>query len=85
MRVMNKPKVHLISLAQLNQKLDEEAKRLVREKEEGIAKYVSKKASLEGKSTLVFKKKDGTEITLSFRLNENDNLRFAYKKQFTSS
>ena len=79
---MNKPKVSLISLKELNQKLDEEAKRLVRAKEEGIAKYISKKANLKGNSTVVFKKKDGTEITLSFRLNENDNLRFAYEKRF---
>ncbi len=79
---MNKPRVHLISLKELNQKLDDEAKRLVRAKEEGIAKYVSKKANLKGNSTVVFKKKDGTEITLSFRLNENDNLRFAYEKRF---
>jgi hypothetical protein len=73
----------LISLSQLNQKLDQEAKRLVREKEDGIAKYISKKASLEGNSTMVFKKKDKTEVTLAFRLNENDNLRFAYEKRFT--
>lgn len=79
---MNKPKVSLISLKELNQKLDIEAKRLVLAKEEGIAKYVSKKANLKGNSTVVFKKKDGTEITLSFRLNENNNLRFAYEKRF---
>lgn len=79
---MNKPKVHIISLKELNRKLDEEAKRLVKTKEEGIAKYISKKANLKGNSTIVFKKKDGTEIKLSFRLNENDNLRFAYEKRF---
>jgi hypothetical protein len=78
---MNQPSKHPISLAELNLKLDQEAKRLVREKEDGIAKYVRKKANLEGNSTLVFKKKDGTEVTLSFRLNENDNLRFAYEKR----
>jgi len=76
---MNQPSKHPISLAELNLKLDQEAKRLVREKEDGIAKYVRKKANLEGNSILVFKKKDGKEVTLSFRLNENDNLRFAYE------
>lgn len=79
---MNKPKTFPISLKELNQKLDVEAKRLVLAKEEGIVKYVSKKANLKGNSTLAFKKKDGTEITLSFRLNENNNLRFAYEKRF---
>lgn len=79
---MNKPKALPISIKELNQKLNEEAKRLVRAKEEGIAKYISKKANLKGNSTVVFKKKDGTEITLSFRLNENNNLRFAYEKRF---
>lgn len=72
-----------ITLVQLNRKLDEEAKRLVREKEDGISKYISKKASLEGNSTMVFEKKDKTKIELAFRLNENDNLRFAYEKRFT--
>ncbi len=80
--MLRKPKAHLISLAGLNQKLEQEAKRLVREKEGGIAKYVRKKANLTGNSMLVFKKKDGTKIVLSFRLNENDNLRFAYEKRF---
>lgn len=79
---MNKSKLPPISIEELNQKLDNEAKFLVRLKEEGIAKYVSKKANLKGNSTLVFEKKDGTKLTLSFRLNEDNNLRFAYDKRF---
>ena len=81
---MNKPtKTYIpITLEQLNQKLDEEAKRIVREKEGGVAKYVSKQAHLGKNSTLVFTKKDGTKVTMSFRLNENDNLRLAYEKRF---
>lgn len=82
---MNKSKRLPISLEELNQKLDNEAKFLVREKEEGIAKYVSKKANLKGNSTLVFKKKDGTKLTLYFRLNKDNNLRFAYDKRFIHS
>ncbi|MEK7187260.1 MAG: hypothetical protein AAB691_00235 [Patescibacteria group bacterium] len=73
-----------ISLPELNQKLEEEAKRLVRDKEDGIVKYVSKKASLEGNSKIVFKKKDKSEVVLSFRLNENNNLRLAYEERFTN-
>lgn len=83
--MIKKPTIHVITLAQLNKKLDQEAKRLVREKEGGIEKFVSKKADLEGNSTLIFKKKDGSKVTLSFRLNENDNLRFAYEKRFTEN
>ena len=79
---MNKPKVLPITLAELNQKLNDEAKRLVREKEGGITKLVSKKANLKGNSTLIFKKKDGAEVILSFRVNENGNLRFAYDKRY---
>jgi hypothetical protein len=80
---MNKSKTPPISITELNQKLDEEAKRLVREREGGITKFVSKKANLKGNSTLVFIKKGGEKLTLSFRLNENNNLRFAYDKKFT--
>jgi len=71
-----------ISIEELNQKLDNEARLLVRLKDEGIAKYVSKKANLKGNSTLVFEKKDGTKLTMSFRLNEDNNLRLAYDKRF---
>ena len=83
-KIMNKPtKIYIpITLEQLNQKLDEEAKRIVREKEGGVAKYVSKQAHLGKNSTLVFTKKDGTKVTMSFRLNENDNLMLAYEKRF---
>lgn len=79
---MNKSKTPPISLEELNQKLDNEAKFLVRIKDEGIAKYISKKANLKGDSTLLFKKKDGTKLTMSFRLNEDNNLRLAYDKRF---
>lgn len=79
---MNKPKLPPISLKELNQKLDAEAKLLLREKEKGIVKYVSKKANLKGNSVLIFNKEDGTKITISFRLNEDNNLRFAYDKRF---
>ncbi|MBT9151199.1 MAG: hypothetical protein DDT40_01387 [candidate division WS2 bacterium] len=82
---MNKSKISPISIEELNQKLDAEAKLLIREKERGIAKYVGKKANLKGNSTLVFKKKDGTKITMFFRLNEDNNLRFAYDKRFIHS
>mgnify|MGYP001566161607 CR=1 FL=1 len=80
---MNRPKNHHVSLEELNQKLEQEAKRLVREKEEGIVKYVSKKVNLEGNSSMIFKDKSGAEVTLSFRLNESGDLRFAYEKEFS--
>ncbi len=50
---MNKPtKTYIpITLEQLNQKLDEEARRIVREKEGGVAKYVGKQAHLGKNST----------------------------------
>lgn len=76
---MNTPRNHPVSLEELNQKLEQEAKRLVREKEDGIAKYISKKAVLGGNSSLVFRNKDGAKVTLSFRLNKDGNLRFAYE------
>ncbi|MBI2635629.1 MAG: hypothetical protein HYW79_03790 [Parcubacteria group bacterium] len=76
---MNKPKFLPVSLKELNQKLDVEAKRLVLAKEEGIVKFVSKKANLAGNSRLVFKNKNKVTITLFFRLNKDGNLRFAYE------
>mgnify|MGYP001614730182 FL=1 len=76
---MNKPKFLPVSLKELNQKLDVEAKRLVLAREEGIVKFVSKKANLLGNSRLVFKNKDSVTITLFFRLNKDGNLRFAYE------
>lgn len=76
---MNKPKFQLVSLKELNQKLDVEAKRLVLAREEGIVKFISKKANLAGNSRLVFKNKDSVTITMFFRLNKDGNLRFAYE------
>jgi len=76
---MNKPKNQPVSLRELNQKLDIEARRIVREKEESIVKYISKKANMSGNSTMVFRNRDGVEVTLSFRLNKDGNLRFAYE------
>lgn len=73
-----------VSLTELNQKLDVEAKRLVREKEEGIVKYVSKEANLNGNSRMVFKTRNGEEMTMSFRLNVDGNIRLAYEEQRTS-
>ncbi|MEK7093955.1 MAG: hypothetical protein AAB903_01275 [Patescibacteria group bacterium] len=72
-----------ISITELNQKLSEEAKRIVKDKEDDIVKYVSKKASLTGNSTMIFKKRDKSEVILAFRLNENNNLRLAYEKSLT--
>lgn len=79
---MTKFKKHNVSLEELKQKLDAEAKRLVREKEEGIVKYVNKEAVLEGNSKMIFKTENGEEVTLSFRLNQDGNLRFAHEKRF---
>ena len=76
---MNRSKFLPVSIKELNQKLDIEAERLVRVQEDGIVKFVSKKANLTGNSRLVFKKENGVIVTLSFRLNENGNLRFAYE------
>lgn len=76
---MNKSKFLPVSLKELNQKLDIEAKRLVLAREEGIVKFVSKKANLLGNSRLVFKNKDSMTVTMFFRLNKDGNLRFAYE------
>ncbi len=70
-----------VSLVELNQKLDIEAKRLVRDREEGIVKYVSKVANLNGNSRMVFKTRSGDEVTLTFRLNVDGNIRLAYEEQ----
>ena len=81
---MNKPKVnhHIpVTLKELNQKLDFEAKRLVREKEDGIASYISKAPALNGISKLVFKNRVGAKVTLSYRLDAGGQLRFALEKQ----
>lgn len=75
-------KQHNVSFEQLLKKLDVEARRLVREREDGIVKYVSKEAILEGDSKMIFRNRDGAEVTLSFRLNEDGNLRLAHDKRF---
>ncbi len=79
----NRPVVP-VTLEGLNKKLDVETKRLVREKEEGIVKWISKKAVLNGNSVLVFKDKTGTKITMSYRLDKDGNLRFARENQMTN-
>jgi hypothetical protein len=83
---MHKPKPRNVpvTLDDLNQKLDFEIKRLLREKEEGISNYVSKTANLTGISRLVFTKKNGAKITLSYRLDDGGTLRFAREKQFAA-
>lgn len=81
---MNKSRCPIVSLVELNQKLDTEAKRLVREKEEGIVKYVSKVANLNGNSRMVFKNRNGEEVVMSFRLNMDGNIRLAYEEQLAS-
>ena len=78
---MNKSRYPTVSLMELNQKLDVEAKRLVRDREEGIVKYVSKVANLNGNSRMVFKNKSGAEVTLFFRLNKDGNIRLAFEEQ----
>ncbi len=79
---MNRPKKQYnASLEELNQKLDIEAKRLVREREEGVVKFVSKVANLNGNSSMVFKNRSGAEVILSFRLNADGNIRLAFEEQ----
>ncbi|TSC82309.1 MAG: hypothetical protein G01um101420_473 [Parcubacteria group bacterium Gr01-1014_20] len=78
---MNLSNKHVVSLVELNKKLDVEARRLVKGREEGIVKYVSKKANLLGNSTMVFKNKTGVEVTMAFRLNKDGDVRFAYENQ----
>lgn len=71
----------MVSLVELNKKLDVEARRLVKGREEGVVKYVSKKANLLGNSIMVFKNKTGAEVTMAFRLNKDGDIRFAYENQ----
>jgi hypothetical protein len=81
---MNKLKVPHntpVTLKELNQKLDFEAKRLVREKEDGIASYISKVPALNGISKMIFKNRVGEKVTLSYRLDAGGQLRFAFEKQ----
>jgi hypothetical protein len=84
---MNKSKVHNvpITLKELNTKLDFEIKRLVREREDGIVKYVSKTPVLNGISTLVFKSINDAKITLAYRLDASGTLRFAREKGYVQS
>jgi hypothetical protein len=76
-----KPRYIPVSLEGLNEKLDFEIKRLVREHEDGISRYVSKTAVLNGVSTLIFKHKDGAKMTLAYQLDKSGTLRFAREKQ----
>ncbi len=76
---MNTSKKQLVTLKDLNLKLNEEAKRIVRVKEDGIIKFISKKANLTGDSVLLFKNKDGEKISIFLRLNKDGNLRLAYE------
>jgi hypothetical protein len=71
-----------ITLQGLTKKLDFEAKRLVREKEDGVVRHVRTKATLHGISILVFKNKEGKNITFSYRHDEGGTLRFAREEQF---
>jgi len=76
---MNTSKKQLVTLKDLNCKLNDEAERIVRVKEDGIIKFISKKANLIGNSSLLFKNKDGEKITIFLRLNKDGNLRLAYE------
>ncbi len=83
---MNKPKIPLVvTLKQLNKKLDQEIRRLIREREEGVVKLVSKKAVMNGNSKLVFKNRNGANVIMSFRLNKDGNLRFAREERFANT
>jgi len=53
---MNTPKNPVVNLKSLNQKLVFEARRIVREREEGIVKYVGKKANLTGNLRFAYEK-----------------------------
>ncbi len=83
---MHKPHTHSIpvTLDGLNQKRNLESRRGVREREEGIVDYVSKTTMLHGISKLIFKKRDGAKITLSYRLDKGGTLRFAREKRFAN-
>ncbi|MEK7635780.1 MAG: hypothetical protein AAB405_01670 [Patescibacteria group bacterium] len=81
---MNTSKKQPVTLKDLNYKLIEEAKRIVKIKEDGAVKFVSKKANLVGNSTLLFKNKNGENITISLRLNKDGNLRLAYESRFSN-
>jgi len=84
---MNQPKnPHTpLTLGELNQKLDFESKRLVREREDGIVKRISKMANLNGTSTLVFEDINGAKVMMSYRVDTGGALRFAREKQFATT
>jgi hypothetical protein len=71
-----------VTLQGLTKKLGFEAKRLVREKEDGVVKHVRTKVTLYGISVLVFKNTEGKNVTLSYRHDEGGTLRFAREEQF---
>jgi hypothetical protein len=81
---MKKSKGHFIpvTLEGLTKNLNFEVKRLVREKEDGVAVHVHTKVILNGISILVFKNKEGKKITLSYRHDAGGTLRFAREEQF---
>jgi hypothetical protein len=74
-----------VTLQELTKKLDFEAKRLVREREDGVAKHIRTKVTLHGISVLVFKNKEGKNVTLSYRHDEGGTLRFAREEQFAQN
>ena len=71
-----------VSLEGLTKNLAFEIKRLVREKEDGVVMHVRTKATLNGISTLVFKNKEGKNVTLLYRHDESGTLRFAREERF---
>jgi RNase P/RNase MRP subunit POP5 len=83
-KLKHKSKGHYvpISLDGLTKKISSEVKRLIREKEEGVVKHIRSKVSLNGISMLVFKNKEGKNVTLSYRHDESGTLRFAREEQF---
>jgi|GEM_PF-2115478 hypothetical protein len=83
-KIVRRPKGHFIpvTLQGLTKNLSFEVKRLVREKEDGIAKHIRTKVSLNGISTLVFENKEGKKVTLLYRHDAGGTLRFAREEQF---
>jgi hypothetical protein len=81
---MKKKKGHFIpvTLEGLTKNLNFEVKRLVREKEDGVAVHIRTKVTLNGISVLEFKNKEGKKITLSYRHDAGGTLRFAREEQF---
>lgn len=71
-----------VTLEGLTKNLRFEVKRLVREKEDGVVKHIRTKVLLNGISTLLFKNKEGRNITLSYRHDASGTLRCAREEQF---